>query len=80
MGLLSAPFRGLFLLFEEIADRAEKELYDEDGVKAELTELYRRLEAGSLSEDEFGRREAELVLRLEEIEEHKERGRSHGRR
>lgn len=76
MGLLSAPFRGMLRVFEEVADRAERELYDEDAVKAELTDIYMRLEAGSLTEEEFGRREAELVQRLEEIEEHnKRRGR-----
>jgi hypothetical protein len=76
MGLLSMPFRGLLRVFEEVADRAEHELYDEDAVKAELTDIYRKLEAGSLTEEEFGRREAELVKRLEEIEEHnKRRGR-----
>ena len=71
MGLLTAPFRGLLWVFEEVAKRAEQELYDEDAVKAELTDLYMKLEAGSITEDEFGRQEAELVKRLEVIEEHK---------
>jgi len=70
MGLLSAPFRGLLRVFEEVAQRAEHELYDDDAVKAELLDLYQRLEAGSLGSDEFERREAELVARLEEIEAH----------
>lgn len=76
MGLLFAPFRGLIRVFEEVADRVEQELYDEDAVKAELTDIYMRLEAGSLTEEEFGKREAELVKRLDEIEKHnKRRGR-----
>lgn len=75
MGLVTAPFRGLLWVFEEIAERAEKELYDEDAVKAELMEIYRRLEAGSLSEEEFNRREAELVERLEKIDERKKQRR-----
>ena len=69
MGLLTAPFRGLLRVFEEVADRAEQELYDDDAVKAELTELYFSVENGSLSEKQFERREAELVQRLEEIQE-----------
>ncbi|MBI4577987.1 MAG: gas vesicle protein GvpG [Planctomycetes bacterium] len=73
MGLFSAPFRGLFLVFREVADRAEQELHDEDAVKAELTDIYMRLEAGTLSEEEFARREAALVQRLEDIEGHKRR-------
>ncbi len=71
MGLVTAPLRGLLWVFEEIADRAEKELYDEDAVKAELMEIYRTLEAGSLTEDDFNRREAELVERLQRIDERK---------
>ncbi len=75
MGLVTAPFRGLLWVFEEIAERAEKELYDEDAVKAELMEIYRKLEAGSLSEEEFNRLEAELVERLEKIDERKKQRR-----
>jgi hypothetical protein len=79
MGLLTAPFRGLLFVFEEVAERAEHELYNGDAVRGELTELYRRLEAGALGEEEFGRREAELVERLEEIEERQRQrsGRGH---
>ena len=69
MGLLNVLFLGLPSVFAEIAERAEQELYSDDAVRAELTELYHRLEAKTLSEEEFGRREAELVQRLEEIEE-----------
>ena len=71
MGILSTPFRGLIKVFEEIAGRAEEELYNEDAVKAELMALYRKLEAGALSEEDFEQQEAQLVQRLEEIEEHK---------
>ncbi len=67
-------------MFEEVAERAENELYDEDAVKAELTDLYMKLEAGSLSEEDFNRREAELVERLEEIEEHNRRRAGRGSR
>lgn len=74
MGLL----RGLLRVFEEVAERAEQELYNEAAVQAELMELYRKLEAGALSEEEFEEREAELVERLEEIEEHKRERGGHG--
>jgi gas vesicle protein GvpG len=70
MGLISAPFRGLRWIFEELADRVEQELYNEDAVKAELTESYLKLEAGTITEEEFGLREAELVQRLEVIAEY----------
>lgn len=74
MSFLTFPFRGLLRVFEEVAERAEDELYNEDAVMAELTELYKQLEAGALSEEEFNEHEAELVEKLEAIEEHK-RGR-----
>ena len=70
MGILTLPFKGLLRIFEEIAERADKEMYDKDAVMAELTDLYRQLESGAMTEKEFGEREAELVQRLEEIEEH----------
>ena len=75
MGILSAPFRGMLRIFKEVAERSENELYNEDAVKAELMEIYKQLEAGSLSEVEFAHREEELVERLEEIAEYQKRKR-----
>jgi hypothetical protein len=79
MGIFSAPLRGLVGIFEEVRDLAEKELYGEDAVREELTEMYRQLEAGSITEEEFNRCEAKLVMKLEEIAERREKaGRSDG--
>jgi hypothetical protein len=78
MGLIRASVRGLFRVFEEVADLADKELYDGDAVRNELMEIYQQLESGALTEEEFSRRETELVLRLEEIEEHNEGRGNHG--
>jgi hypothetical protein len=80
MGLFTAPFRGLLRVFEEVAAKAEHDLHDADAVRAELSELYFKLEAHTLSEEEFGRREAELVERLEEIAIHEQRRNARGRR
>ena len=76
MGILTAPLRGLLLVFEEIAERAEQTLYDEEGVRAELTALYHDLQAGTLSEEAFALREMGLVGRLEEIHK-RQRTRGH---
>jgi hypothetical protein len=73
MGLFSTPFRGMLWVFDEIANRAEEDLYNADAVKAELTDLYLKVEAGALSEEVFERREAELVQRLQEIEAYQKR-------
>lgn len=72
MGLFTAPFHGLLRLCEELAERAEQELYDEDAITAQLADLYRKLESGVISEEEHASREAELVQLLEEIEERRE--------
>jgi Gas vesicle protein G len=80
VGIISAPMRGLFRIFREVADRAEAELYDEDAVKAELMAAYRQLEDGSLTEEAFAEREAELVERLDEIERHRKGKGSRGKR
>lgn len=78
MGILTGPFQGLLWLADEIRDRAEAELYDDDAVKAELTDLYRTLEAGTITEEEFDRREIELARRLSEIDERRrQRGGGH---
>lgn len=69
MGIFSAPLRGLVGIFEEVREMAEKELYSDDAVREELTEIYRQLEAGSITEEEFNRCEAKLVMKLEEIAE-----------
>jgi hypothetical protein len=78
--MLLSPFRGLLWVFEQVKDQAEKEMYDEDGVKAELTELYQQLESGAITEEVFASRESGLVLRFDEIVERKKaRGRRGGR-
>jgi hypothetical protein len=76
--MISAPMRGLFRIFREVADRAEAEMYDEEGVKAELMAAYRQFEEGSLTEEAFAEREAELVERLDEIDRHKKGKGAHG--
>ena len=71
MGILTAPFSGLMAIFQEVADRAEAEMYDDEAVRAELVSLYQSLEAGSITVSEFDAREAVLVERLDEIDRHK---------
>lgn len=75
MGLFTAPLNGLLRVFEEIAARAEQELNDDEAVKAELTALYAKLEAGEISEEQFEEQEMALALRLEQIEQRRAAGR-----
>jgi Gas vesicle protein G len=69
MVLLTLPLRGLFWIFEEIVARAENARHDEDGLRAELLQLYQAMESGTLSEAEFTEREEVLAHRLAEAEE-----------
>jgi gas vesicle protein GvpG len=71
MGLLRLPLRGLFWIAEEVAARAENALYDEEGLRAELVALYRELEEGRVTEEDFARREEALAERLAEAEAHR---------
>jgi len=77
MSFVTLPFRGLLRVFKEIATRAEEELDDERPAMAELTDLYRKLEAGTVTEAEFEQREALLVERLGAITKRKERRNVH---
>jgi len=67
--MLTLPFRGLIWIAREVADRAENALYDEEGLRAELTRLYGELEAGRIDEEEFARLEGPLAERLVEAED-----------
>lgn len=68
--LLTAPFRGLLWIFQEVADAAEQELEAEaDRIKDDLRDLYMMLETGQITEDEFDAQEQELLDRLDELEE-----------
>lgn len=69
--ILLAPLKGVVWIAKQIEEQVEKELMDDEKVKHDLTELYMMLETGRITEEEFERKEEELVERLEEIEEYK---------
>ena len=57
------------------AEEAERELLDEDRVRAQLLELQTRYDLGEVSEDEYAYQETILLERLNAIREAKaERG------
>ena len=67
-GLLTlplAPVRGVAWVTEKVREQAEAELYDEDRIMRELTELDRAFEAGEIDEEQFGEYADELLARLE---------------
>ena len=67
--VLLAPVSGVMYVFREIQAAADGEAAkNADALRAELTELYRMLETGGISSDEFDAREAQLLDRLDTIE------------
>ncbi|MFE6281859.1 gas vesicle protein GvpG [Streptomyces sp. NPDC057877] len=72
MGLLGevlllpfAPVRGSAWVIGQLLSEAERQYYDPAVVRAELARLEEQLEAGEIDEEEFDRREDELLDRLE---------------
>jgi hypothetical protein len=81
MGLLTnlllfpvmGPVAGIRWTLAKVQQVAEEELTDDSAVKQELMELQMQLELGDIDEHEYVRREAELMQRLREIREWRER-------
>lgn len=71
--ILLSPVKGLFYIFKQIHHAAEEEFLNEEGVSAQLSELYMMLETGKITEEEFDKQELVLLDRLDQIEEYKKR-------
>ncbi|MBM9617703.1 gas vesicle protein GvpG [Streptomyces zhihengii] len=67
-----APVRGTAWVVDQVLTAAEQEYYDPEPVMRELAALERELTSGRISEEEYDRREDELLDRLEEIENHRQ--------
>jgi hypothetical protein len=66
-GLLTlplAPVRGTVWLAERIQEQGERELYDEDAIRAQLMEIEAAREAGEIGEEEATLAEDALLERL----------------
>ncbi|MFE9723705.1 gas vesicle protein GvpG [Streptomyces sp. NPDC005794] len=80
MGLISqlltlplAPVRGTVWVLDQVVLAAEREHDDPGPVRTQLAELERELLSGSIDEEEFDRREDELLDRLTECENYRRR-------
>ncbi|MGI5379361.1 gas vesicle protein GvpG [Streptomyces sp. CA-251387] len=60
-----APVRGSGWVIRQVLREAERLYYDPAAVRAELARLEEQLTAGEIDEEEFDRREDELLDRLE---------------
>jgi hypothetical protein len=59
-----APVRGTAWVAEQLAEEADRQLYDEDNIKRELVQLEIDAEEGRVGRKERGAREDELLERL----------------
>lgn len=67
-GLLTlplAPVRGTAWLAQQIAEEADRELFDEDRIRRELMELDLRADEEGLSDEERAHMEDDLLARLD---------------
>jgi len=66
LGLPLAPLRGTVAVAEQVLKQAEEEYYDPTRIRAQLEEVDRQREAGTLSDEEATAWEDELIERLME--------------
>ncbi|MGW4892987.1 gas vesicle protein GvpG [Kitasatospora sp. NPDC004240] len=62
-----APVRGVAWVAEQVANAAEQRYYDPAPVEEALKSLEQELVTGRIGEEEFDRREEELLDELDEI-------------
>jgi hypothetical protein len=74
--LLLAPVKAVVWLAEKVQEAAGREFSDPGVLKQKLLDLQIMLELNQISEDDFRRRESELLARLEEITKSKEGSRA----
>jgi len=66
------PVKGVKWIAEEVQKFAEEEMTDEGKVQEELMELQLLLEMEEISEEEYQKKEAEIMKRLDVIRKYKE--------
>lgn len=69
--ILFAPLKGIIFLAEKINEVIEKETSDEGAVKERLMALQLKFEMDEIDEEEYDKREDELLKLLENIRKEK---------
>lgn len=69
------PIKGVVWIGEKLKEKAEAELTDESKVQEELLELQMRFEMDEITEEEYKKKEAKLMEKLEAIRKYKEESR-----
>jgi uncharacterized membrane protein len=71
--ILLAPLKGVIFIAEKINEVIEKEMSDEGSIKERLMALQLKFEMDEIDEEEYDRREDELLKILGNIREEKQR-------
>lgn len=69
--ILWLPAKGLMAVFKKVHDLAEAEINDESKLKEQLLKFQTMFELDQISEEEYQKREDEIMARLAEIRERK---------
>jgi hypothetical protein len=70
---VTGPVAGIRWTLRKVAQVVDEELTDDTPIKQELMELQMQLELGDIDDAEYTRREAEVMKRLREVREWRER-------
>lgn len=70
--ILLAPLKGIIFIGEKINEVIEKETSDEGAIKERLMALQLKFEMDEIDEEEYDKREEELLKLLENIREEKQ--------
>jgi hypothetical protein len=65
--ILLAPLKGVIWMGQKLGDMAQAELTDKGRIKEELMALQMQFELDEINEQEYNRREKELLDRLDDI-------------
>lgn len=65
------PAKGLMSVFKKIHDLAEAEINDESKLKKELLRIQTQYELDQINEEEYQRREDDIMVKMNEIWERK---------
>lgn len=70
--LFLAPLKGIVFVAEKISEVVDKEMSDEGSIKEKLMALQLMFEMDEMDEEEYDKREDELLKILENIREEKQ--------
>ena len=70
--ILLAPLKGVIFIAEKINEVIEKEMSDEGSIKERLMALQLKFEMDEIDEEEYDKREDELLETLERIRKEKQ--------